>query len=141
MAGSKFAYVRNFELPDPLLPGTFMVFRLDGHSFHRYASLHDLGRMNRRKFNPTRFSEKHNFTKPNDPRALQLMDHAARDVMEEYPDIVLGFGESDEYRSVMLPPRDNGAKRLVVCGCVLITCLSDQLSSAKINEPVQSPTV
>jgi hypothetical protein len=35
MAGSKFAYVRNFELPDPLLPGTFMVFRLDGHSFHR----------------------------------------------------------------------------------------------------------
>ena len=28
------------------------------------------------------------------------MDHAARDVMEEYPDIVLGFGESDEYRFV-----------------------------------------
>ncbi|KAG5636225.1 hypothetical protein H0H81_008732 [Sphagnurus paluster] len=25
------------------------------------------------------------------------MDHAARDVMEEYPDIVLGFGESDEF--------------------------------------------
>ncbi|KAG6826738.1 hypothetical protein H0H92_014628 [Tricholoma furcatifolium] len=25
------------------------------------------------------------------------MDHAARDVMEEYPDIVLAFGESDEY--------------------------------------------
>jgi len=79
MAGSKFAYVRNFELPDPLLPGTFMVFRLDGHSFHR-------------------FSEKHNFAKPNDLRALQLMDHAARDVMEEYPDIVLAFGESDEFR-------------------------------------------
>ena len=28
------------------------------------------------------------------------MDHAARDVMEEYPDIVLGFGESDEFRFV-----------------------------------------
>lgn len=28
-----------------------------------------------------------------------LMDHAARDVMEEYKDIVLAFGESDEYRS------------------------------------------
>lgn len=38
MAGSKFAYVRDFELPDPLLPGTFMVFRLDGHSFHRYVA-------------------------------------------------------------------------------------------------------
>lgn len=35
MANSKYAYVRDFELPDPLLPGTFMLFRLDGHSFHR----------------------------------------------------------------------------------------------------------
>lgn len=48
-----------------------------------------------------RFSEKHNFTKPNDVRALRLMDHAARNVMEEYPDIVLAFGESDEYRYVL----------------------------------------
>ncbi|KAI0749384.1 tRNAHis guanylyltransferase [Daedaleopsis nitida] len=78
MAGSKFAYVRNFELPDPLLPGTFMVLRIDGHAFHR-------------------LSDEHNFTKPNDERALQLMDHAARDVMNEFKDIVLAFGESDEY--------------------------------------------
>ncbi|KAF4596637.1 tRNA-His guanylyltransferase [Pleurotus pulmonarius] len=78
MAGSKYAYVRNFELPDPLLPGTFLIFRLDGHSFHR-------------------FSTEHQFTKPNDVQALMLMDHAARDVMEEYKDIVLAFGESDEY--------------------------------------------
>lgn len=49
-----------------------------------------------------RFSEKHEFTKPNDVRALQLMDHAARDLMEEYPDIILAFGESDEYRLVLL---------------------------------------
>ena len=47
-----------------------------------------------------RFSEKHNFAKPNDVRALQLMDHAAQDLMEEYPDIVLAFGESDEFRFV-----------------------------------------
>ncbi|KAJ7149825.1 Thg1 C terminal domain-containing protein [Mycena crocata] len=78
MAGSKYAYVRNFELPDPLLPGTFMVLRLDGHSFHR-------------------FSEAHEFTKPNDIHALALMDHAAGDLMEQFPDIVLGFGESDEF--------------------------------------------
>jgi hypothetical protein len=26
------------------------------------------------------------------------MDHAAQDLMEEYPDIVLAFGESDEFR-------------------------------------------
>ena len=35
MANTKYAYVRDFELPDPLLPDTFMIFRLDGHSFHR----------------------------------------------------------------------------------------------------------
>lgn len=87
MAGSKYAYVRKFELPDPLLPGTFLIFRLDGHSFHR-------------------FSEKHNFKKPNDPRALELMDHAARCVMEEHPDIVLGFGESDEYSFLLRKSTD-----------------------------------
>ena len=43
-------------------------------------------------------SEEHHFTKPNDERALQLMDHAARDVMNEFKDIMLAFGESDEYR-------------------------------------------
>ncbi|KAF9007410.1 tRNAHis guanylyltransferase-domain-containing protein [Cyathus striatus] len=78
MANSKFAYVRSFELPDPLLPNTYLVFRLDGHSFHR-------------------FSDEHGFAKPNDKRALELMDCAAQEVMREYPDIVLGFGESDEY--------------------------------------------
>src|SRR5262249_23150497 len=35
MSGSKYAYVRDFELPDQLLPDTFIVFRLDGHHFHR----------------------------------------------------------------------------------------------------------
>ncbi len=45
-----------------------------------------------------RLSEEHNFVKPNDERALQLMDHAARDVMNEFKDIILAFGESDEYR-------------------------------------------
>ncbi|KAF8837643.1 tRNAHis guanylyltransferase [Paxillus ammoniavirescens] len=78
MANSKYAYVRNFELPDPLLPGCFLVCRLDGHSFHR-------------------FSDEHGFTKPNDERALELMEHAAKDLMSEYNDIVVAFGESDEF--------------------------------------------
>ena len=38
MAGTKYAYVKNFELPDVLLPGTFIVVRIDGHGFHRYAA-------------------------------------------------------------------------------------------------------
>ncbi|KAI0044291.1 tRNAHis guanylyltransferase [Auriscalpium vulgare] len=78
MAGSRYAYVRTFELPDTLLPGTFIVVRLDGHAFHR-------------------FSDEHAFAKPNDERALQLMDLAARSVMQEYRDVVLAFGESDEF--------------------------------------------
>ncbi|KAF9262426.1 tRNAHis guanylyltransferase [Marasmius fiardii PR-910] len=78
MSGTKFAYVKKYELPDQLLPGTFVVFRLDGHSFHR-------------------FSDEHEFSKPNDLRALKLMDRAAEALMKEYTDIVLGFGESDEY--------------------------------------------
>ena len=35
MAGTRFAYVKNFELPDTLLPGTYILLRLDGHGFHR----------------------------------------------------------------------------------------------------------
>jgi len=31
-------------------------------------------------------------------RALDLMNRAAKAVMEEFGDIVLAFGESDEYR-------------------------------------------
>ncbi|KAJ1301265.1 hypothetical protein OPQ81_003672 [Rhizoctonia solani] len=78
MANTRFQYVRSFELPDPLLPNTHLVLRIDGHAFHK-------------------FSDAHGFRKPNDERALQLMDKAAQTVMEEYPDIVLGFGESDEF--------------------------------------------
>lgn len=101
MAKSRFEYVRNFELPDPLLPGTFIVVRIDGRGFHkcvppckippmRYAVALTLGR----------FSDTHVFEKPNDVRALQLMDRAAMSVMEELGDVVLAFGESDEYRWV-----------------------------------------
>lgn len=35
MAKSRFEYVRNFELPDPVLPNVFMVVRVDGRAFHR----------------------------------------------------------------------------------------------------------
>ena len=36
MAVSRFAYVRDFELPDLLLPGTFIILRVDGHAFQKY---------------------------------------------------------------------------------------------------------
>jgi tRNA(His) guanylyltransferase len=42
MANSRFAYVRDFELPDRLLPGTFILFRIDGHAFRQCPPLFNL---------------------------------------------------------------------------------------------------
>lgn len=82
MAGSRYAYTRTFELPDPLLPTTFFVIRLDGKGFHGFSKAHD-------------------FDKPNDVKALELMNMAAKRTMEGKElmgECVVGFGESDEYR-------------------------------------------
>lgn len=82
MAKSKFEYVKDFELDDRLLPNCWIVVRIDGKGFHK-------------------FSQKHNFEKPNDVRALHLMNRAAVAVMKEFKDIVISYGESDEYSFVI----------------------------------------
>ncbi|KAL1516440.1 hypothetical protein ABEB36_000358 [Hypothenemus hampei] len=82
MANSKFEYVRTFETEDYLLPNCWIVVRIDGKSFHK-------------------FSKKHNFDKPNDLNALKLMNKAASTVMEEYKDILLAYGQSDEFSFVL----------------------------------------
>ncbi|KAI9682835.1 MAG: tRNA-His guanylyltransferase [Bathelium mastoideum] len=45
-----------------------------------------------------RLSAKYDFEKPNDKRALDLMDAAAEGVMRELSDLVLAYGVSDEFR-------------------------------------------
>ena len=45
-----------------------------------------------------RLSTKYNFKKPNDRRALDLMNAVAMEIMNEFPAIILGYGMSDEYR-------------------------------------------
>lgn len=87
MAKSKFEYVKDFEVDDRLLPNCWIVVRIDGRGFHK-------------------FSDKHNFEKPNDPRALHLMNRAAVTVMKEFRDIVLSYGESDEYSFVIRKDTD-----------------------------------
>ncbi|XP_076259788.1 tRNA-histidine guanylyltransferase [Rhynchophorus ferrugineus] len=82
MAKSKFEYVRNFETEDYLLPNCWVVVRVDGKAFHK-------------------FSKKHDFHKPNDVRALELMNKAASVVMEEYKDVLIAYGQSDEYSFVL----------------------------------------
>ncbi|KAF2758673.1 histidine tRNA 5'-guanylyltransferase [Pseudovirgaria hyperparasitica] len=84
MANSKYEYVRLFEQPDALLPNTWIVVRIDGRGFHK-------------------FSKKYDFEKPNDRRAVDLMNAAARGVMQELHDLVLAYGVSDEFSFVFHP--------------------------------------
>lgn len=82
MANSRFSYVRNFELKDNLLPSTFLLIRLDGKNFHNFSFINK-------------------FKKPNDLNALNLMNEAAKRVLEGKElnqECVLAFGESDEFR-------------------------------------------
>lgn len=81
MANSKWEYVKHFEQPDHLLPNTWVVVRIDGRGF-------------------TKFANKYSFEKPNDRRALDLMNEAAKTVMTEMPELIIAYGISDEYSFV-----------------------------------------
>ncbi|KAI2614855.1 tRNA guanylyltransferase [Hypoxylon sp. NC1633] len=82
MANSRFEYVKQFEQVDNLLPNTWIVVRIDGRGF-------------------TKLCAKYNFEKPNDRRALDLMNAAAKAVVTELPDIIIAYGVSDEYSFVL----------------------------------------
>ncbi|WZY92724.1 hypothetical protein YC2023_065053 [Brassica napus] len=78
MANSKYEYVKSFELEDEQLPNLILV-RIDGRDF-------------------SRFSQVHEFEKPNDEAALNLLNSCSAAVLEEFPDIIFAYGYSDEYR-------------------------------------------
>ncbi|CAG8001053.1 unnamed protein product [Penicillium salamii] len=80
----RFEYVKNFEQPDVLLPNTWIVVRIDGRGFHK-------------------LSDHYGFVKPNDRRALDLMNAAAVEVMKELPDLCIAYGVSDEFSFVFHP--------------------------------------
>lgn len=61
MSKSRFEYVRNFEISDYCLQDTYIVVRVDGKGFHS-------------------FSQENNFDKPNDLKALKVMNSAALQV-------------------------------------------------------------
>ncbi|KAI1926002.1 tRNA-His guanylyltransferase [Ophidiomyces ophidiicola] len=81
MANSKYEYVKSFERDDILLPNTWIVVRIDGRGFHK-------------------FSARYGFEKPNDLRALNLMNAAAKEVMKDLSDLVMAYGSSDEFSFV-----------------------------------------
>jgi len=82
VVNTKCNYLKDMETKINLLPHCWIVVRIDGKGFHK-------------------FSEKHNFEKPNDFRSIELMSMSAKAVMTMYPDIVLSYGQSDEYSFVI----------------------------------------
>ena len=89
---SKYEYVKKFETEDRLIPNCWMVVRIDGKGFHR-------------------FSDTHGFTKPNDVKALNLMNACAEHVMNEFTDVVISYGQSDEYSFVFRRQTDLYGRR------------------------------
>ncbi|KAK3070998.1 tRNA-His guanylyltransferase [Teratosphaeriaceae sp. CCFEE 6253] len=81
MANSGYGYVRDFETADSLPPSNWIVVRIDGRGF-------------------TKLSKKYDFKKPNDLRALYLMNAAAVEVVRSFADVVFAYGQSDEYSFV-----------------------------------------
>ncbi|XP_051147981.1 tRNA(His) guanylyltransferase 1-like isoform X2 [Andrographis paniculata] len=75
-------YVESFLHEGKLMPSTWIVIRVDGCHFHRFSVVHE-------------------FEKPNDLRALDLMNACAASVLEEFKDIVFAYGVSDEYSFVL----------------------------------------
>lgn len=83
MAKSRFEYVKQFEQTDTLLPDTYIVVRVDGKNFHA-------------------FSKHYDFAKPNDERALRLMNASAKNVVLKHrADVIAAYGESDEYSFIL----------------------------------------
>ncbi|GAB6033398.1 hypothetical protein CHUAL_013160 [Chamberlinius hualienensis] len=78
MAKSSFEYVRNYEIEDRCLPNTWMMVRIDGRGFHK-------------------FTDDHDYEKPNDVRGLGLMTKAATKVMDNFKEMCIAYGQSDEY--------------------------------------------
>ena len=81
MANSRFDFHKQEEKNTDLRfnRGTYIIVRIDGDKFHN-------------------FSSEHNFHKPNDKRALDLMVESAKQVLRTYKGhIPLAYGHSDEF--------------------------------------------
>lgn len=130
MANSRFDYVRNFEKNDAILPNCWIVVRIDGKAFHK-------------------FTQKHDFAKPNDDNGkqdvqvlknktnsfailiqtgLNLMSYAAVQVMKEFNEIVIAFGQSDEYSFVLHKTAEVYNRR----ESKILTCINSLFTSSYV---------
>ncbi|THW03080.1 tRNAHis guanylyltransferase, partial [Aureobasidium pullulans] len=100
MANSEFEYVRKFEEWDALAPSNWIVVRIDGRGFSNSDCTYGSDTLTSSSLT-TRFSKRQNFAKPNDRRAIDLMNAAAIEVVKQFTDIVIAYGQSDEYSFVL----------------------------------------
>ncbi|KAG9662406.1 hypothetical protein KCU69_g14700, partial [Aureobasidium melanogenum] len=91
MANSEFEYVRKFEEWDALAPSNWIVVRIDGRGFSKDDFLLTVACYHQTKSLMlfARFSKRQNFAKPNDRRAIDLMNAAAVEVVKQFTDIVI----------------------------------------------------
>ncbi len=131
MAKSRYEYVKAFESDDKLLPDCWIVVRIDGRQFKSYVlgtkvlshalcgcivtfTITDCATTSY----PSavwikyyydgftipvwcRFTEAHNYNKPQDDRGIDLMNRCAMEVMKRCGDIVFAIGASDEYSFIL----------------------------------------
>lgn len=74
----------------------FVFFIISRLSAEFYRAVGDESLTNQ----PSRLSDRYAFQKPNDRRALDLMNVAAVGVLNDLAEIVVAYGVSDEYRLV-----------------------------------------
>ena len=70
--------MKGFENKNDLLKNTYIVIRIDGKGF-------------------TKFTDAHQYKKPNEIQGIKIMALAGLSVMESFPEIFLGYGQSDEF--------------------------------------------
>ena len=68
MSNSRFEYVKSFEIKTELLKNTYIIIRIDGKGF-------------------TKFTDAHQYKKPNEIKGIKLMALAGLSVMESFPEI------------------------------------------------------
>ncbi|XP_068201242.1 uncharacterized protein [Palaemon carinicauda] len=104
-------YLKDLEKETKLLPHAWIVVRIDGKGFHK-------------------FSEKHNFMKPNDLRSISLMNYAALTVMKEYSNVVLSYGQSDEYTFVI----DRYSKMMARNANKIMSCIVSLFAATYVHQ-------
>jgi tRNA(His) 5'-end guanylyltransferase len=56
MTNSRYEYVKDFELDDKILPSVWIVCRVDGKSFHKFADVHEFEKPNDKRGKSTYLS-------------------------------------------------------------------------------------